>query len=117
MTVHASHCDLFAVKPGWNYCPCCGAPLGGLQLVLVKDTLVLESEDFPVIISATLEDGRKVAFRSRGGVARIDHISQDRDILETLWSGVCDGGLDEDPLAKFPEWLAGASSLRAVVSR
>ena len=119
MTIHAAGC--MTVQAGtfdaqWRYCPGCGAPLHG-QLVLRADSLVLVSEEFPVIIEATLEDGRDVAFRARGDMARIDHTGSDREILSTLWTGHYDGCLSEDPLALLGDWLPSASNLRAAVSR
>lgn len=119
MTVHATGCligQAGTFDAQWRYCPGCGAPLQG-QLVLKADSLVLFSEEFPVIIEATLEDGRDVAFRARGDMARIDHTGSDREILSTLWTGHYDGCLSEDPLALLGDWLPSASNLRAAVSR
>lgn len=116
MIIHGKLCGLVRVPSGWRFCPFCGAPVDGSQVILKAGTLVLESESFPVIITAECSSGKRVAFRSRGDTARVDAIDSDRNLVETLWRGFYDGHLDEDPLVRFPEWIQRASGLLVVVA-
>lgn len=115
MIVHGGLCGAPRLQPQWRFCPSCGAPIDGRQVILDGHSMVLGSESFPVLISASSTDGKSFVFRARGDSARVDQVTADRGFVSTLWRGCYDDGLQNDPLSLFPAWIKQASGLLIVV--